>query len=252
MVMHVPQILAIIPARKGSKGIRGKNMIDLAGRPLIGWTIEAAKNSKLINHIMVSTNSREVVEYANETWGVRSSWRPEELCTDEAPTEWAIDHVLTGWEANHPDLPIDLVVLMQATSPLRTPGDLDGAIQRLMLSGSDSLVSVVEGHTFIYHRTSHSVYRDIDEWSCINFPNNIRPRRQEMTQMQGNGSFWVFTKQCWDYHKNRLGGTIEVWEMDKASSIQIDDQFDLDMVEYIMGNRVVQQSYEAFPRMVKA
>lgn len=225
-------ILAIIPARAGSKGIKGKNMIDLAGRPLIGWTIEAAKQSELINHIMVSTNSREVVEYANEVWGVRSSWRPEEMCTDEAPTEWAIEHVLDAWEKNHPELPIDLVVLMQATSPLRAPGDLDGAIQRLIDTDSDSLVSVVEGHTFVYHlflekNTGLS-------WRCVNFSNNTRPRRQDMTQMQGNGSFWVFTKRQWDTVKNRLGGKIEVWEMDKASSIQIDDQFDLDMVEHIM------------------
>ena len=222
-------ILAIIPARAGSKGIKGKNMIDLAGRPLIGWTIEAAKNSKLINHIMVSTNSREVVEYANEVWGVRSSWRPEELCTDEAPTEWAIEHVLDAWGRNHPDMPIDIVVLMQATSPLRAPGDLDKAIEWLTLSGADSLVSVVEGHTFVYQS-------DIldNRWRCVNFPNNIRPRRQDMIQMQGNGSFWVFTMDTWKKYNNRLGGQIEVWEMDKVSSIQIDDQFDLDMVEHIM------------------
>ncbi len=226
------RILAIIPARAGSKGIKGKNMIDLAGRPLIGWTIEAAKNSKLIKHIMVSTNSREVVEYANETWGVRSSWRPEELCTDEAPTELAIGHVLDGWEQNHPDLPIDIVVLMQATSPLRAPGDLDKAIQKLldMRADRDSLVSVVEGHAFVYRR----LYNMANGWECVNYPSNDRPRRQEMVQVQGNGSFWVFTMDCWKKYKNRLGGKIEVWEMDKASSIQIDDQFDLDMVEHIM------------------
>lgn len=223
--------LAIIPARAGSKGIPHKNMAMLNGRPLIGWTIEAAKKAELVDHIIVSTNDEEVIKYANEVWGVRSYLRPEELCQDDSPTEGAIGHTLDTWAEHHPELELTHVILMQATSPIRHDGDVDAMILSLNNFKSGSGVSVTAHHGFLFEwATAIGNGRFI----CINYPDFTRPMRQEMAQWQGNGSMWAFTIEHWNKTHNRLGGKISIYEMAEETAYQIDSPFDLWLVEQIM------------------
>jgi hypothetical protein len=128
-------VLAIIPARGGSKGVPGKNIRELAGKPLIAYSIEAALESEHVDHVVVSTEDEQIAAAARE-WGSEVVPRPPELATDTAPTDPVLEHAVTyleqldGYRA-------DLIVLLQPTSPLRPPGLIDACIERYLLLAAD-------------------------------------------------------------------------------------------------------------------
>ena len=117
-------ILGVIPARGGSKGLPGKNILDLLGRPLIAWSIDAANNSKLIDRFIVSTEDDAIAEIVHIE-GAEVLYRPESLARDDTTTVQVLQHVLES-------IPADIVVLLQPTSPIRTGRIIDQAIQRFM------------------------------------------------------------------------------------------------------------------------
>ena len=135
-------ILAVIPARGGSKGIPGKNIIEVAGRPLIAYTLEAAKNSRFIDYVLVSTDSEEIADAARKYGGEVPFLRPDELASDTAKTIDAVLHCVKEMEKLGKSF--DTVILLQPTSPLRTAKDIDGAIELFFKNGEKSLVSVSE------------------------------------------------------------------------------------------------------------
>ena len=132
------KVLAIIPARGGSKGLPRKNIADLAGKPLIAWTIEASLNSKYITKTMVSSDDKEILDISVE-YGAEIIKRPENLASDDATSESVVKHAIDCLEATGEVF--DIVVLLQPTSPLRNSKDIDNAIE-LMFS-SDATSSVV-------------------------------------------------------------------------------------------------------------
>jgi CMP-N,N'-diacetyllegionaminic acid synthase len=117
-------VLAIIPARAGSKRLPGKNLRPLCGKPLIAWTIEAARQSRLITDLVCSTDDERVMELCIEA-DVDVIVRPAELATDTATSESVIAHALMGYEA-------DYVCLLQPTSPLRIAEDIDACVAAAM------------------------------------------------------------------------------------------------------------------------
>lgn len=132
-------VLAIIPARGGSKGVPRKNIREVAGKPLIAWTIEEAKKSRYIDRIVVSTDDQEIADIAVQ-WGADVPFmRPAELARDDTPGITPVIHMLTTIQPQY-----DLVVLLQPTSPLRTVADIDGAIDLMVVRNSKACVSVVE------------------------------------------------------------------------------------------------------------
>ena len=135
-------ILAVIPARGGSKGIPGKNIIEVAGRSLIAYTLEAAKNSRFIDYVLVSTDSEEIADAARKYGGEVPFLRPDELASDTAKTIDAVLHCVKEMEKLGKSF--DTVILLQPTSPLRTAKDIDGAIELFFKNGEKSLVSVSE------------------------------------------------------------------------------------------------------------
>lgn len=123
------KILAIIPARGGSKGLPGKNIKMLCGKPLIGWTIEQAKKSVYIDEIFISTDSDEIAEVA-ESFGVKvPSLRPTELATDASPSSAFVLHTINLYRKK--GIEFDYILLLEPTSPLRKKGDIDNAISSL-------------------------------------------------------------------------------------------------------------------------
>lgn len=129
-------ILCVIPARGGSKGFKNKNIIPLYGKPLIGYTIEAALESKLVNKIVVSTDDRKIAKAANR-YRVQAIKRPKKFATDSAPIEDAIRHAVEYLENNDGYVP-EIVVWLQANVPIRKRGQIDKVIKRLMSSRADS------------------------------------------------------------------------------------------------------------------
>lgn len=226
--MH--SILAIIPARGGSKGIPRKNIRLLAGKPLIAYTIEQARGAQAITRVIVSTDHDEIASVAEE-FGAEVVKRPAELATDTATSESALKHVLEHLAETEKYAP-DLVVFLQCTSPVRTPNDIDRAIQLLLDQKADSLVSVT-----LWHGTNWTL--EDGKAESVTFDYRNRPRRQDMRpQFRENGSIYVF--RPWVLHQldNRLGGKIVLFEMSAWTRFEADTLGDFALCEWIVQNKV--------------
>lgn len=139
----VPAVVAVIPARGGSKGVPRKNIHPLAGRPLIAYTIEAAGESRLLSRVILSTDDEEIARVAREWGGEVPFVRPSALATDDARTLPVVQHAV-GWVEEDEGRRVDIVVLLQPTTPLRTADDIDRGISMLLQTRADSVVSVVD------------------------------------------------------------------------------------------------------------
>ncbi|MCE7863988.1 MAG: acylneuraminate cytidylyltransferase family protein [Bacteroidetes bacterium CHB5] len=135
------KILGIIPARGGSKGVPNKNIKLLGDRPLIQYTIDAARQSKLLSKIIVSTDSESIAEYVKKSGDYIPFMRPGSLALDSTPTLPVIQHALQFYLKKKEKF--DAVCLLQVTTPFRMPGFIDRAINRFMEQGCDALISVL-------------------------------------------------------------------------------------------------------------
>lgn len=138
-------VLAIVPARGGSKGLPGKNIRPICGKPLIAWSIEKAKKSRYLDMVLVTTDSEEIAEAARQAGAYLPFLRPVELASDTSTTYDAIRHALAYLESNEGKR-FDYIVLLEPTSPLREDGDIDLMLEILIEHQSefDSIISVGE------------------------------------------------------------------------------------------------------------
>lgn len=218
-------IIAIIPARGGSKGVPGKNIRNLGGIPLLGHSIRHAMESALVNEVYVSTDSEEIAAIARE-FGASVIERPAELANDAASSESALLQALDTLAENRPDP--ELVVFLQGTSPFRRPDDIDAAIRRLRDTGADSLVSVAPSHRFLWQEG------DGGYAESLNYDYGNRPRRQDMRpQYVENGSIYVFSPELLRQKQNRLGGKVCLYVMDEVTALEIDTPLDFQVAEVI-------------------
>lgn len=142
----LPRVVGIVPARGGSKGVPGKNLKHLCGRPLLSYTLEAACNSKLLQHVAVTSDDEAILDVAREFAEVSAVPRPPALATDEASVVPALLHALEALEASLA-LQFDIVALLQPTAPLREPWHIDEAIGLLARrSDAQSVISVTAMH----------------------------------------------------------------------------------------------------------
>ena len=152
-------IIGVIPARGGSKGLPGKNIRPMCGKPLIGWSIERARQSALLDEIMVSTDCEDIAKISRELGAAVPFLRPAEFALDTSPTIDAILHALDRLEAE--GRRFDYLCLLEPTSPLREAGDIDGMITRLINQAAefDAIVSLgeVHHHPSIMKRTTGSL-----------------------------------------------------------------------------------------------
>jgi CMP-N,N'-diacetyllegionaminic acid synthase len=139
MTNSKPNILGLIPARGGSKGIPGKNLIDLGGKPLIDWTIQAAQSSKHLTRIIVSTDDLKISSVATSLGSDVPFLRPKEISGDETPMIDVACHALNALDESFEHL-----VLLQPTSPFRSPADIDACIDICLEKKVPSCVSIVE------------------------------------------------------------------------------------------------------------
>lgn len=220
------KVLALIPARGGSKGLPGKNIKEMLGKPLIAYTIEQAKQSATISKVCVSTDDKEIAKIA-EMYGAEVLWRPAEISGDTASSESALLHALDALKSEQ-DYEPDLVCFLQCTSPLRKPDDIDNAVNKLMSEGSDSLLTVSPSHRFLWRNGPNGA-------EAINYNFKHRPRRQDMeSQYVENGSFYLFRPTIIKDERNRLGGKITLYVMDEAASHEIDSHLDFAIVEVFL------------------
>jgi CMP-N,N'-diacetyllegionaminic acid synthase len=219
-------VVAVIPARAGSKRLPRKNVRQLGGRPLISYSIEHARAARWIREIYVSTDDAEIGAIAAEAGAIVVE-RPADLSSDTASSESAILHVLDEHRSVHGADP-DLVVFLQATSPIRRGRDVDAAIETLIAEGADSLFSACRSHAFIWAVRDNGLV-------SLTYDYGNRPRGQDFeAQFAENGSIYVFRTRVLRQEGNRLGGRIAVYEMDEWSSFQIDTAEDAAIVEWIL------------------
>ena len=221
-----PYVVAVIPARGGSKRVPGKNLMPLAGRPLVAHSIAHALASTYVREVYVSTESDEIAAVARAC-GAEIVARPPELASDEATSESAVLHALDDRvQRGLPDP--DLVVFLQCTSPVRHRDDIDRAVEKLLAEDADSLFSACENNRLIWALKDGRPY-------SVSYDYLSRRREQDMeVQYRENGSIYVFRPAVLREHDNRLGGRIAVYEMDYWSSFQIDAVEHADLIEWIM------------------
>lgn len=223
------EILALIPARGGSKGIPRKNLRVVGGQPLLAHSIRAARETAGITRVVVSTDDAEIGRVARD-YGAEVVVRPPEISGDAASSESALLHALSHLRKEQGYAP-DLVVFLQPTSPLRRANDVQKAIETLIGEGADSLFSACVQQGFVWRRQGRDVV-------SFTYDFRARPRRQDAPEdLVENGSIYVFKPWVLEELGNRLGGRIAVHPMDLYDSFQIDEPADVDLMEALFSQR---------------
>jgi N-acylneuraminate cytidylyltransferase len=222
------EILAVIPARGGSKGLPMKNIALLNGRPLIDYSIKAALNSRHVNRIVVSTDSAEISDVSKRC-GAEVINRPESLARDDSPTISAVIHALGKFEAE--GYVPEAVILLQPTSPLRTFNDVDSALELFFQEECESVISVCE--------IEHSPY-----WSFKAEKKYIEPlfdekylkmRRQELPMVYiPCGAIFISRPETLFTAKSFYSSKTLPYIMPRERSIDIDSMFDLMEADLIL------------------
>ncbi len=219
--------VAIIPARGGSKGLKQKNIYSVAGKPLLAWTIQQALASTSIDKVFVSTDSFIISGIAKE-YGAEVIERPAKFSGDKASSESAISHALEVIELEY-EMAVSTVVFLQATSPLRKPGDIDAAVEVFRREGADSLISVTKADDLTLWESREG------KWASVNFDYRNRGMRQDRpTQFIENGSIYIFTPETLATFDNRIGEKLSVYEMEFWQTWEIDTLEEIDLIEYYL------------------
>lgn len=233
------EILAIIPARGGSKGIPHKNIALLDNKPLIQYTIEAALGSEYITRATVNSDDEEILAVAKAA-GAEVYVRPAEYAQDDTPMKDVILDELATFKAQGYEP--DIIILLQPTSPLRTAAHIDEAMASMLREDCDALVSVEEEP---HLHSPYSVMR-LNEEGCLEFflPEGQRftDRRQKPKFYARNGAaIYAVTVDAY-YQTGSLYGTKCIpYVMDHLDSVDIDEPFDLYMANCIMQYKKDQQ-----------
>ncbi|NTU96827.1 MAG: acylneuraminate cytidylyltransferase family protein [Chlorobiaceae bacterium] len=219
--------VAIIPARGGSKGLKNKNIHPVAGMPLLAWTVRQALESRQIDKVFVSTDDRGISEVA-KNYGAEVIERPAEFSGDKSSSESALVHAVSVIESDY-HLPLDTVVFLQATSPLRKPDDIDRALEHFRAEGSDSLISVTRADDLTIWESGGG------EWKSVNFDYRNRGMRQDrQPQFIENGSIYIFKPEILSRCGNRIGGKMSVYIMEFWQTWEIDTLEEIDLIEYYL------------------
>ncbi|KGN03513.1 acylneuraminate cytidylyltransferase [Clostridium novyi A str. 4570] len=223
------KILAIIPARGGSKGIPHKNIMKICKKPLIAYSIEAAKESKYIDYILVSTDDTCIKE-VSLSYGAKVPFlRPDEISTDRAKS---IDVVLHGIDyLKEHNENFDYVILLQPTSPLRTSDDIDTAIESVIEADKDSLISVCEcsENPILMRTIEREKLKPVLEFNGDNL------RRQELpTFYVFNGAIYINKVDMLQNKKEFVDENTMPFIMDSTKSIDIDNMIDAKIAEMIL------------------
>lgn len=215
--------LGLIPARGGSKGVLRKNIRPVGDRPLIAYTIEAAQNSRYLTDYLVSTDDEEIAAIARRE-GAGVLMRPPELAADDTPMIPVVKHALAQGS-------YDFVVILQPTTPLRTAGDIDAALEILFQTGADSVVSVyqVDDHHPV------RMYRLV-EGRLIPYDTEPAARlRQALPPVyHRNGAVYACRASLVWEQETLLGPDLRPYLMPRAQSINIDDEMDLAFADFLL------------------
>ena len=223
--------LGIVPARGGSKGIRGKNIIDLHGKPLIRYTLEAVQGSKYLDRCIVSTDSEEIAQAAKLLGGDVPFMRPAELATDEALALDVLNHAIDELEKEGEHY--DYILMLQPTSPLRTSEDIDASIELAMKNDADSVFSMKQLTDFAPQKLktldkNGKIYPLLEEEKGQSAPRHKGPKVYKR-----NCAIYL-TKKDLIKNGDQFGELSYAYVMPEERSIDINDLADLNLAEYYL------------------
>lgn len=231
------EVVGLITARGGSKGIPRKNIKRLAGKPLIAWTIEAARQSRHLRRLILSTDDDEIAQTARE-WGADVPFmRPGELARDDSSHISVVRHAADWLERNESRCP-EFLMILQPPTPLRTAADIDGAIELANEKGADAVVSVVEAqhHPYLTHRMTET-------GSLVEFvPCDIEyPRRQDLPPVYAlNGAIYLIRYSRLPQLKTLVPHGSLGFVMPQDRSLDIDTLWDFHLAELILQHQPTQ------------
>jgi len=228
----INRILAVITARGGSKGVPGKNIKTLAGKPLIAWSIDAAMQSKYVNRIVVSTDDTQIAETARD-WGADVPFlRPVGLSQDMSPHVPVLQHAVTYLQQHEKDC-FDYILLLQPTSPLRTAIDIDNAVNLAMQKQADCVLSVcqVREHPYLMHEIVGGQLVDFME-----HPEGYMPRQKLPQLYVLNGSIYLIRSQVLLEEGTLHPENTVPYIMPPERSLQIDEPWDFYLADLLFQN----------------
>lgn len=223
-------ILAIIPARGGSKRLPGKNIKLLAGKPLIAWTIEAALESKMFDHVFVSTDCGEIAKVSKKYGAEVPFLRPAELASDIATTNDVVTHLIEWFELEYMQK-VSTIAILQPTSPLRNAQHIQEAFEVIKDKYAKAVISVCELEHPIQFCNKLALDGSMDGFI---YPKNIQRTQDLEPYYRLNGAIYLFNRE----YVNKLDeiyndGTYS-YLMESKLSIDIDTEDDFELAEYYM------------------
>lgn len=226
-----PSILAVIPARGGSKGMPRKNILPFNGKPLIVHSIEAALQSGVFSHTVVSTDDAEIAAVAKAAGAEVPFLRPPHLASDTAATLDVLRHALTACETDGQHF--DAICCLQPTSPLRTVADIRGAVDLWLKQPDHAVYGVCSWE----HPLAWSVTLDDDGHMAMKSfgkETDLRQGRQALAQdFRLNGAFYLWPRECLATLSAGLPAKVLAWTMPTDRSVDIDSKVDFDIAEFL-------------------
>jgi N-acylneuraminate cytidylyltransferase/CMP-N,N'-diacetyllegionaminic acid synthase len=240
-VIRNKKVIAVILARAGSKGIPGKNYRDLLGKPLFWWSVEAALKSKYIDEVVVSSNCEyseklflELLDSLSDEDGNRTGFihRPEEISGDLSKNEDALIHTI-NYAYQEYEYRYDIVVNLQVTSPCRLDGLVDRCIEEYDDGGYNSLLTGTKDTPFLWQKKNGKWEYTVDRNDCCD-----RKMRQEFKEDEftyhDNGNMYIVDTNVLIDTNCRIGDNPCVFETEGINSLQIDEEFDFELIEQIV------------------
>lgn len=231
-------VLGLICARGGSKGVPGKNVKPICGKPLIAWSIEAAKNCPEIADIVVSTDDAQIATVAKEYGAEVPFMRPPELAQDNTKQIDAIAHALRFLKEQGREY--RAIVLLQPTCPLRLPEDITGALALMKRENADTVITVTEEEGVML-----STFYDLDahNGATLKFP---APKEGTLRQdynaiYRRCGVIYVLKPDYVLEHARLYGEKVNAYVIPKRRSYDIDSHFDWELTEWLLGKQLAEQ-----------
>ncbi|TAL24613.1 MAG: acylneuraminate cytidylyltransferase family protein [Nitrospirae bacterium] len=233
-------ILCVIPARGGSKGLPGKNIKKISGKPLIAYSIEQAKRSRYIDRVIISTENRKIANIARQCGAEVPFMRPKKLATDDCSIIDVLLHAME-WMENRGKFKFNILVLLHATAPLRTIEDIDNSIKLLVTKNADNVFSVTEAH-----RNPYFNMVEIHEDGAVGLVKKAGfvTRQSAPPVFDMNASIYVWWKDVLRKKKSVFLKKSHVYIMPRERSVDIDDYLDFRIAEMLIKEKTGRGSSE--------
>ncbi|MEU6982918.1 acylneuraminate cytidylyltransferase [Streptomyces sp. NPDC046324] len=212
-------VLAVIPARGGSKGVPAKNLAPVAGVPLVSRAVRACLGAPVVTDVLVSTDDASIASAARAA-GAEAVHRPASIAGDTATSESAVLHAMDAFEATS-GRRADVILLVQCTSPFLTAAEVNEAAERVTSGAADTALTVAPSHGFLWRETAEGA-------TGVNHDKAHRPRRQDReAEYLETGAVYAMSAEGFRTHRHRFFGRTELVVTDPARVLEIDDPHDL-------------------------